>query len=177
LDKTFRANFPGEIPHTLSSLIVVPPDIPAQKIKCRFLYDAKNVEIQFHPYRKAQIENILFINHPNLNYPFKWENREILEKGRDLLLPYQSIVFFKNKLIKDGIYSNVAFLKKGNWFTPAQPALDGTCRARLLEKDIIQPSVIKTSDLHQFEAVRLFNAMTGWEDAWEIPMEKTSILK
>ncbi|MEZ5056758.1 MAG: aminotransferase class IV [Saprospiraceae bacterium] len=177
LDKTFEEIFPGEKPHSLSDLIMVHESFDVEKVKCRFLYDSKNVEIQFLPYQKHQIESLLFLEHSDLVYNYKWENREVLDKGKDLLLPFQSIVFLKNKLITDGIYSNVAFLKNGKWYTPAHPVLEGTCRARLLELGIIQPSVIKTSDLHQFESVRLFNAMTGWEDSWEIPMEKTSILK
>ncbi|MEZ4948713.1 MAG: aminotransferase class IV [Saprospiraceae bacterium] len=176
LDKTFEEIFPGEKPHSLSDLIMVHESFDVEKVKCRFLYDSKNVEIQFLPYQKHQIESLPFWNILTLFTIIMGKSRS-RRKGKDLLLPFQSIVFLRNRLITDGIYSNVAFLKNGKWYTPAHPVLEGTCRARLLELGIIQPSVIKTSDLHQFESVRLFNAMTGWEDSWEIPMEKTSILK
>ncbi|MGD1891663.1 MAG: aminotransferase class IV [Cyclobacteriaceae bacterium] len=69
------------------------------------------------------------------------------------------ILMVKNGLITDTSYSNVAFFDGQQWFTPHQPLLPGTSRARLLDEGLLQKAKITPNDLPQFEYCSLINAM------------------
>ncbi|MGB3588105.1 MAG: aminotransferase class IV, partial [Tunicatimonas sp.] len=69
------------------------------------------------------------------------------------------ILMVKNGLITDTSYSNVALYDGQQWFTPHQPLLPGTARARLLQDGRLQKAKISPSDLAQFKRCSLINAM------------------
>jgi 4-amino-4-deoxychorismate lyase len=72
---------------------------------------------------------------------------------------HDDILIVKNGLITDTSYSNVAFFDGQLWFTPHQPLLPGTARARLLHEGCLQEAKITLTDLHRFEKCSLINAM------------------
>jgi len=49
------------------------------------------------------------------------------------------------------------------WFTPEEPLLQGTMRAKLLDEDFLQTRQIKKSDLKNYTHVALMNAMIGFK--------------
>ena len=68
-------------------------------------------------------------------------------------------------------FSNVVFLKDGKWYTPTFPLLHGTRRTDYLQMKNIFPKVIRSTELHLFEEVRLINAMNLLEDGNSISID------
>lgn len=105
------------------------------------------------------------------SYPFKFADRSWINDLQKRWPEPYAVVMVKEGKLTDGAYTNLAFLRKGKWFTPSTPLLEGTCRARLLQEGILESTLIWKADLHWFEKMKMFNAMTGWENAWELSLE------
>ena len=74
--------------------------------------------------------------------------------------------------VTDTSYANVALFDGSNWYTPAWPLLRGTRREKLIENGTLKASVIRERDLHNFQTLRLVNAMLPWGAGPELAMDK-----
>lgn len=133
--------------------------------KCRIVYGQEIEKIEFLPYQIPHIQSLKLIEVNDLDYSFKYADRQalqnlFLQKGEA-----DDILILKNDLITDSYYCNIIFYDGKDWFTPKTPLLTGTQRAKLLENNIIQTSKITLQDLESFEEARLINAMLDFEDA------------
>ncbi len=142
--------------------------------KCRVVYDRQIRDIQFHPYLRPQIRSLQLVEDDDINYLFKYEDRNALNRLFARRGSADDILIVKNGLITDTSFCNVLFFNGRAWLTPEQPLLKGTCRATLLEREQIETAVIGADDLHYFTKVRLINALIRFEDCLDISMEKVN---
>ncbi len=142
--------------------------------KCRVVYDSQIREIRFLSYVLPQIRSLQLVEDDDINYIFKYEDRNTLDRLFALRGAADDILIVKNGLVTDTSFCNVLFYNGKRWLTPEQPLLRGTHRAALLENERVETAVIGVDDLHYFTKVRLINAMIRFEDRLDIPIEKVS---
>ena len=99
----------------------------------------------------------------NINYKFKYENRDSLNflyTKKDIA---DEIIIIKNNLVTDTTIANIAVFIDNQWYTPKYPLLAGTTRQRYLDNGILKE---KNIDLHTFkkaEKFALLNAMIDFD--------------
>jgi 4-amino-4-deoxychorismate lyase len=157
----------------LSQLISI-PDLDTDIIyRCRLLYSRRIEQTEFHEYIPRIIRKLFLVPVDDLEYAFKYANRDALNTLRDSKTKEQDsdILIVKNGYITDTSFSNIAFFDGISWFTPAIPLLQGTKRAYYLKKRLISECHITPADLHIFQKARLINAMLDLEDGKDLRIE------
>lgn len=145
--------------------VILKDEIP---YKCRVVYDSENIEIEFTPYQKKEI-NILVLHECNdIDYQFKYENREALNALAKDLQPGEEVLIIKNNLITETSFTNIALWNGKEWHTPKTPLLQGVQRRKLIENKMILEKNIHAHKLASYQKIRLFNALVNWSDAWEL---------
>ena len=129
------------------------------KVKLRICYDDNSYSYDFQKYQLKQIRSLQVIHDNDIDYSFKFENREKLDVIYNRRNDADDILIIKNGQITDSYYCNVALLKNGLWFTPLNPLLKGTKRNYLIRSTIIRPKQIHVEDLHNYSSICLFNAL------------------
>lgn len=152
----------------LEEHIIVPDEYASGLVKCRILYGAGEMNFDFKVYIKRKIEYLHLRDGSALHYSIKWANRDPINKLMFGLDSNKDILIIRDQRVTDTSYCNVAFLKDDTWYTPEKPLLEGTQRQYLIDKGKIVPAEILVSDLDQYSAIRLFNAMINWEEAIEL---------
>lgn len=152
----------------LNELIIIPDSLGHEIHKCRLSY-GKDIEIiKWEPYTQRTIQKIQRVYHDNIDYRYKYEDRNELNTLFAQRKYADDILIIKDGLVTDSYYCNVAFFDGNAWLTPNSPLLPGTQRGFLLDSGIIEEAEIRESHLGKFSKVRLFNAMVGWENAVEL---------
>lgn len=131
-----------------------------ERLKLRFEYDMRGIyDVLITSYRLPQIKTLKVIEAGGIDYAHKYVNRQ---QFNELLVKKEGcsdILILKNGRVTDTSFTNVAFLKDEQWFTPTRPLLRGTHRALLLSEKRIEEKDIFISDLTDYTAISLFNAM------------------
>lgn len=166
-DRSRKALFASKNILTLSDYI----DPPIKGLfRCRIVYDQKIHSVKYIPYEEKKIESLRIIP-ANIDYRYKFANREALN---DLLKRRQNcdeIIIEKNGYLTDTTISNLAFFDGEVWHTPERPLLEGTMREKLLLSSFLKTAAIKKSDLTHFTHVALINAMLGFKILNNFPMK------
>lgn len=142
-------------------------ELPQQGVfKIRIVYGLQGVELFEHSaYLVKPINSVQLLELPeHQHYAFKFEDRNWLagllkEAGTDDFLMHR-----QGKLL-DASYANIALLRNGDWLTPLNPLLEGTCRARMLEEGKLKTAELKVQDLFDCDEIRWVNAMLPWDEA------------
>lgn len=163
VDKSYKTLFNCS-PEIKLKEIVVPEHAKSGLWKCRVTYDLENKNIAFNPYAHSNI-NVLKIVESDLSYPLKFEDREDIHRLFDKKGKADDILIIKDGVVTDSSKANVLLFDGTKWFTPEQPLLPGTMRAKLLEMGIIKAKPIKKSDLAHYEKIMLVNAMNPFDDS------------
>lgn len=145
------------------ALTEIPDKAKQGLIKCRILYSNQIESIEFIPYQFQPRERVVLISADNLEYPFKYADREKLnafQKNTN----FDDIIFIKNGLVTDSLSANLVFENKKGLFTPKSYLLAGTKRQSLLDQGIIQEIEISKNGITQFQKIRFINAMIDLED-------------
>ncbi len=129
--------------------------------KYRILYNRKSLSIYTEEYIKKSINSLKLVE-SDLDYSFKYSNRDRINKLLSKKDNCDDILISKNGLITDTSYCNVALLNSESWFTPRSPLLKGTMRNKLVEERIILEKDILVDDLSKYSKIALFNAMIPW---------------
>lgn len=140
--------------------------------KFRIEYDLEgNFITENSPYMRAEIKEFQLIINDNVDYSFKYKNREVLEEmkrkseGRE-------IVIIKNQCVTDTSFSNIVFFKNGQWFVPSTYLLNGVQRQFLLKNNKVKEIEIGLDNISQFTHFKLINAMNDLENSYTYPIEK-----
>lgn len=140
--------------------------------KFRIEYDLEgNFITENSPYMRAEIKEFQLIINDNVDYSFKYKNREVLEEmkrkseGRE-------IIIIKNQYVTDTSFSNIVFFKNGQWFVPSTYLLNGVQRQFLLKNNKIKEIEISLENISQFTHFKLINAMNDLENSYTYPIEK-----
>ena len=159
-DKSREAHFRHVPPLQLSSLI----DPPKHEgvFRCRIYYTDTIENIEYLPYTPKKIEKLKIVQ-SNIVYPYKYANRHAFETLLQTYPEYDDILIEQNGLITDTTIANIAFFDGEQWITPKKPLLEGTMRAKFIDKGFIHPHHIAIEDIKDFTHVALMNAMIGFK--------------
>jgi 4-amino-4-deoxychorismate lyase len=129
--------------------------------RCRILYDAHNLHVEYFPYVFAPPSSLRAIN-SDINYDLKYANRENLDALFSLRSGCDDVAIIKNNLLTDTTKANIALFDETMWYTPKTPLLFGTTRARLLESAVLKTCTIALNEIQSFSKVAVMNAMIGF---------------
>jgi 4-amino-4-deoxychorismate lyase len=158
-DKSRRELFNSTHKIDLLSLIKTPPKA---LFRCRILYDESVKSIEYIPYKERKIEKLKIVP-SNIEYNYKYANRDELNSLLEGWGEYDEIIIEKNGYLTDTTISNIAFYTNGKWFTPTTPLLKGTMRAKLLDDGFLHKKEIKKEDLKNYSQMALMNSMIGFK--------------
>jgi len=135
---------------------------PKGLYRCRILYAEKIHSIEYIPYVPKVITSLKIIT-SNVEYPYKYANRDSLDTLLHNAQSYDEILIEKEGYLTDTSIANIAFYDGEQWVTPQNPLLKGTMRERLIDEGFLQTKEIKVDDISQFTQVALMNAMLGFK--------------
>ena len=152
----------------LSDYIRVTEEYRSGIFRCRLIYGAEVVSVEFTPYVPAAVKTLRLVQADTLTYDHKYLDRSSLAGliNRDLA---DDILIVKEGCITDSSYANLVFTDGGRQVTPDTPLLSGTMRESLILDGIIKAERITVNDLGRFTHFRLINAMLGF-DAPRLPI-------
>ncbi len=131
--------------------------------KCKLVYTDDTIDVSYHEYKKREVNSLKLVFNNDIEYSKKLENRDEINALFELREECDDILIIKNLLICDTSIANVAFYRDGEWFTPKEPLLKGTTRARLIDEGKIIESDIKVQDIRSFSKIALLNAMIDFD--------------
>ena len=150
--------------HTTDTLdlssIIKPPH--SGLYRCRILYHEKLHSIEYIPYIPKRIERLRIVS-SNITYDFKYADRDELNNLLASNQDVDEVIIEKDGVLTDTTISNIAFFDGEKWFTPHQPLLEGTMRAKLIHEGVLQPKEIRKEMLANYSQVALINAMIGFK--------------
>lgn len=136
-----------------------PTFLDAPEIKCRITYDEAIQKVEYEPYTMRIIKTLKPLEVGKFEYSHKYVDRAMLKNFFQQKGNHDDVLMTKNGYITDTYYANVAALKKGTWYTPQNPLLYGSTRARLLDQNKIIPADIHIDTLSEYSRISIFNAM------------------
>ncbi|OOS05287.1 hypothetical protein B0188_04350 [[Haemophilus] felis] len=133
----------------------------ANLIRCRISYNYQECKVEYFPYQRRTYRSFTPIICDEIEYGLKLSNRELInalfaERGDN-----DEIIIIKHGKVTDCSIGNLIFRRNAQWFTSDTPLLAGTQRANLIAQNKIQVCEIRLEDLHQFEEIRVINALNG----------------
>ena len=155
----------------LDSVLEIPQKFSEGRVKCRVIYDRVIHDATFSYYTPLPVKNLKLVYSDTIEYSYKYENREEINRLRSQRGLCDEILIVKHERITDTSFSNVAFFDGNKWITPANPLLKGTCRQRLLDNNILTEGDITVSDVPSYTHVSLINSMLQLHDDL-IPIDK-----
>ena len=155
----------------LEEKLIIPEEAKTGVWKCRIVYSKTLHEISFSPYIYRTINSLQLVEAPNIEYSYKYENRESLQNLLGLKKDADEILITKENYITDTSFSNIVFFDGKDWVTPKTCLLEGTKRAYLIETDQIKLRDIIVDDLSLFKKARLVNCFFDLENGNDIEIK------
>jgi 4-amino-4-deoxychorismate lyase len=171
------ALFGAEAPLNLrGALEQVSTSIGEGRWKLRVLYDTEIRRVEAALYVPKPYCSAALVDGGSIKYPHKTADRPELDKltRRAVSAGAETALIVSGGRITDFSYANAAFFDGRLWWTPAQPLLPGTRRARLLTSGKILEANITPGNLDRYVSVSPINAML---DLGEVLMDIGSIRK
>lgn len=157
VNETFDTFFPEWEPFDLAEE-VEKVDLPKEGIyRLRLTYTEDPQTVEVIPYEAKNVQKMKLIDSGEIDYGFKWADREFFKTILEAHPDADEVIFHKDGIIQDCTIANLAFLKDGIWYTPEAPMHWGTTRARLLVEDEVEETDILVSKLDQYERICLIN--------------------
>ena len=158
-DRSRNTLFGIHEPLILSNIIKAPPH---GLHRCRIVYSDSIHSIEYLPYHAKEISTLVIVA-SDIEYTFKYENREELDTLLSNAAHADEIIIEKEGYLTDTTIANIAFYDGKKWMTPSEPLLKGTMRAKLLNEKFLTKTKIKKEDLACYTHVALMNAMIGFK--------------
>jgi 4-amino-4-deoxychorismate lyase len=130
--------------------------------RCRIVYGTDIISIEYIPYTPQTSKSFKIIQ-SDIEYKYKYSNRDKLNSLKESASGYNDIIIEKNGLLTDTTIANIAFYNGKDWITPKTPLLRGTMRAKLINEGLLIPKDINSDDLKHFSNFALMNAMIGFQ--------------
>jgi 4-amino-4-deoxychorismate lyase len=157
VERTFKQYFPENEPLNLKELL---SDLPTDgKYKCRIVYHHAIVSFEIQAYENPKIQSLTKVYAKELNYSFKFEDRQKLAVLYSKKQEADDIVIIQNKLVTDSYFANLAFFDGKEWWTSDTPLLAGVRRQFLIEHEKIKVSKIDEMDILNYKKISLINSM------------------
>lgn len=148
----------------LKDVLKVPEKKSIGLFRCRVTYSEKINKIEFLPHQIRKINSLKLIEDNEIDYQFKYSNRERLNSLFEKRGNCQDILIVKNGCISDSWTANPVFFDGEKWWIPDTPLLPGTQRARLIAENKILVCRITPKDLYKYQKVGLINALQDLDD-------------
>lgn len=149
---------------------------PSGLFKLRISYSTESnrvIKSSITAYEMKRIESLRIAEWADSEkYDHKYEDRSYINESYREKGEADDILFVENGMVLDTSYCNVAFFDGKEWVTPRRPLLEGTMRAKLIEKGVIREKGVSVAEISSFHKVRLFNAMILWSDRKDVRVEK-----
>ncbi len=134
--------------------------------RAKLIYNAQGlVKLAYYIYNRKTVKSIMLIEMPEINYRFKFLNREVFE---NLYKNFNADEFIitKNGFLTDASIANSALFHKTQkeWHTPSKPLLYGTALKRHIKSGRIKPAKIHYKDLKNYSKIAFMNAMVEWQE-------------
>jgi 4-amino-4-deoxychorismate lyase len=143
---------------------------PGSLTRCRVLFRQSVERVEYHPYRLPALSSLRVVRADDIEYRFKFENRAALAALLALRGTCDDVLIVRRGLVTDTTISNVVFFDGERYATPAEPLLEGTKRAILLEAGLIEAVRITVDDLGRYRKVYLINSLIDLEDDVSVPL-------
>ena len=130
--------------------------------RCRIVYDKKVHTVEYIPYVPKEIKKLKIVT-SNIEYDYKYANREELNTLRERERDFDEIIIEKEGYLTDITIANIAFYDGDKWVTPSQALLPGTMRAKLLDEGFLHKKEIRKEDLKNYSQIALMNSMIGFK--------------
>jgi 4-amino-4-deoxychorismate lyase len=160
--KTFRDFFGRRPSFSLEEALPDPPP-SAGLHKTRLVYGSELISAETEPYRFRRINSLKAVAAEDLDYGYKFLDRERLSRTRENSQA-DEIIIVQGGLVTDCSIANLVFEGHEGLVTPDRCLLQGVKRQRLLDSGVIKAKEIKISDVLSYRRVRLINAMIDLED-------------
>jgi 4-amino-4-deoxychorismate lyase len=157
----------------IKAFVEIPTDSSKGVYKCTVSYNTGIVNVQFQKYSIRKIASLKIINADDIEYSYKYADRDNLNKLFAQKENYDEILIIKNSSITDTSFSNIIFFDGVKWLTPNAPLLKGTKREKLLYEGLIKEAPLKLGDLQNFSKASLINAML---DIGDITVDAKNII-
>ena len=130
--------------------------------RARVIYDDVVRSITYHPYVPPPPIRSLALVEADVEYRYKYADRSAL----DALPRYgcDDVLITQCGYVRDTSMANIALYDGDRWWTPAEPLLAGTTRARWIEEKKLEVARIHVEDLHGFSKVAILNALRGFAE-------------
>lgn len=156
----------------LANEIVIPEEYQQGLYKARVIYGEAIQQVEIQPYTIRPVNSLEIVHIEELKYAHKYADRQALQSLFQQRAYGDDILMVRDGLLTDTSYANVALYDGRQWWTPAQPLLPGTARARYLEQGSLQETDIPYRALDHYQKIKLINAMMEWEEGPVIFPEK-----
>lgn len=152
--------------------IIIPKDLSSKELKLRIVYSKNSLEQSIEVYNRRKISSLRLIEANDIDYSFKYEDRDKLNSLLKQKEGAYEILIVKNGFITDTSFSNIVLLDQSNQlFTPSTYLLNGTQRQRLLLNNQIKEIPLTPKDLKNYKSLHLINALNEPFDTTPIPIE------
>ncbi len=170
-EKSCREFFGFSTPVKLIERIEIPDFAKTGLFRCRVTYSKKIEKIEFIPHQYREIKSLKLIEDNEIDYRFKFDNRERLNRLFEQRGACDDIIIVKNGLITDSSYANIIFFDGIRWWTSDSPLLPGTQRAKLLSENKISVCRITHEDIAKYKKAGLINALNNMKEMPEIEIK------
>ncbi len=160
MQKSVSENFGLKKKFDLLSLIR-PPD--GRFYRCKVYYTKEIEKVEFIKYKPRKFESFKLIE-SDVEYPYKFTDREALNRLSALKGEADDIIILKNGFVRDTSIANLAFFIENRWITPDTPLLEGTMRAYLLDRGKIFLGKISIKELKYARKIAIMNALIGFRE-------------
>ncbi len=151
-----------------------PPGGPMEKRKCRVEYGEEILGITVTPYTPRVIERLRLVYDDDIDYGYKYADREQLQRLARRGGDADAVIIVKNGRLTDTTFSNIALFDGKTWTVPDTCLLPGTMRQYLLDSGRVRKAPVSPADLARYETISLINAML---DLGETALPVSSILR
>ncbi|TNF39871.1 MAG: hypothetical protein EP310_09870 [Bacteroidetes bacterium] len=131
--------------------------------RCRVTYSKEIDKIEFIPHQYREIKSLKIIKDNEIEYHFKYNNRDGLNRLFEQRGICDDIIIVKNGMITDSSFANIVFFDGIKWRTPDSPLLHGTQRAKLLKENKISECRITYNNISKYTKAGLINALNNLE--------------
>jgi len=136
--------------------------------KFRVVYSYEVLNYTITPYILRNVKSLKLVDGGEIDYSYKYENRDTLNTLLLLRGDCDDILIVKNGLVTDTSYSNFVFGDGTTLFTPTTPLLRGTKREYLLERGVIKERDLSVEEISRFSSFYLINSMVDMAAVYEI---------
>lgn len=155
----YNTYFKKQASYTLFEGIEVPSTFTNGIVKLRISYGEHAKEWKLSNYNKQPIKTLQLVEHKNLEYNLKLEDRSQLHSLHLKRNLCDDVLILKNGFVTDTSYCNIIFYDGKDWYTPETYLLNGTCRQRLIDLDLVKTASITLKNLHSYIGFQIINAM------------------